>query len=461
MWTDERQDVAMRGREPRAVRPTERNLVVGLGATGVAAARYLHGIGADVLVIDSRAEPPGFQVLRSELPDLPAVLETLDARWLDGVDRVVLSPGLSLSLPLVRAALERGIPVVSDIEIFADAARAPVFAVTGSNGKSTVATMLAAILRAQGFAAPAGGNLGPPALTLLREPPPDAYVLEISSFQMEATNGLRPRAAAVLNVSADHLDRHPSLERYAALKAKLIDAAEIAVFNWDDPIVRAMGLRHPRAVPFSVQEPLRRGYSIVGRGEDRRLARDREPLMRCAELRRAGPQFAADALAALALAEPLGGPMSAALEALRRFEGLPHRCQSVAESGGVRFIDDSKGTNVGATLAALESIDGSVVLIAGGVGKGADFAPLAAAGRGKLKAAVLIGESASELAAVLGGICPVDRAESMPAAVDAALLRAAPGDTVLLSPACASQDMFVDYRQRGDLFAAAVRERIA
>lgn len=460
MWTDERQDLAMRRPKRGAAAVTGRDLVVGLGATGLAAARYLHGTGADVLVIDSRNEPPALALLRSELPQLPAVLGTLDERWLDGVRRVVLSPGLAMELPLVRAALDRGIPVVGDIEIFAAAARAPIFAVTGSNGKSTVAMMLAAIFRAQGFVAPAGGNLGPPALELLDGPPPDAYVLEVSSFQMETTESLRPRAAAVLNVSADHLDRHPSLERYAELKGKLIESAETAVFNWDDTIVRAMGLRHPRAVPFSVREPLQRGYSIVGGGADRWLARDLDPLVRCAELGQTGGPFAADALAALALAEPLGGAAAAALDALRAFEGLPHRCRLIAASGGVRFIDDSKGTNVGATIAALTSMDGPVILIAGGLGKGADFTPLEDAARGRLKAAVLIGEAAAELAAVLGRVCPIERAGSMRAAVDAALSTAAPGDTVLLSPACASQDMFVDYRQRGDLFAAAVRERI-
>ena len=221
-----------------------------------------------------------------------------------------------------------------------------------------------------------------------------------------------------------------------------------------------MGLRHPQAVPFSVHRTLARGYSIVGQGDGRCLARDSRPLLRVSELQQGDDAFAANALAALALAEPLDGPADAALDALRAFEGLPHRCQRVAERAGVRFIDDSKGTNVGATVAALNGMDGPFVLIAGGLGKGADFAPLASAGRGKLKAAILMGESAGALAAVLRQICPVEQVSSMSEAVRAAIARAARGDTVLLSPACASQDMFVDYRQRGEQFAAAVREQL-
>jgi UDP-N-acetylmuramoylalanine--D-glutamate ligase len=454
-----RDDVAAMGTTNRpGVTQRGRSLVVGLGATGLATARYLHERGVGVLVVDSRAAPPGLQALRERVPQLPVVLESLDPKWLEGAERLVLSPGLPVDLPLVREARRRGVPVVSDIDVFAAAAAAPVLAVTGSNGKSTVATMLACVLRARGLTALAGGNLGPPALELLREPRPDVYVLEISSFQLETTSLLEPLAAAVLNVSADHLDRHESLEHYAALKARLLDAAERAIFNWDDPLVRAMGLRHVHGVPFSTRETLEKGFCVVVRDGRRWLARDLRPLMPADALRNAGTQGEANALATLALAEPLGGSEAAAAAALGAFEGLPHRCRLVAEHAGVRFIDDSKGTNVGATLAALTSLDGPIVLIAGGVGKGADFAPLARAGRGKLKAAVLIGEAGGELAAALTGVCPLVRAASMDEAVAVAKARAAAGDTVLLSPACASQDMFTDYRQRGEAFAAAVRE---
>lgn len=433
-------------------------LVVGLGETGLSAARFLSERGEAVRVIDSRARPPALDALERTCPDVPVALETLDTAWLDRADRLVLSPGLSIDLPLVVEAKRRGIDVVSEIELFARAARAPVIAVTGSNGKSTVATATAEILAARGFKAPRGGNLGPPALELLSEDEVDVYVLEVSSFQMEATHSLRPYAAAVLNVSPDHIDRHGSIERYAELKAALLTAAETAVYNWDDVRVRSMGRAHPRSVPFSVLEPLEHGWSVVADGGARWLARDLTPVIASAELGLPGRLGEANSLAALALAEKLDGDALAGLDALRRFSGLPHRCELVAEHDGIRFVDDSKGTNVGAAAAALEGIDTPVVLIAGGRGKGADFSALARAAEGRVRAAVLIGESAADLEQTLEALCPTHRAHDMRTAVEKAIALAAAGDTVLLSPACSSQDMFTDYRARGEAFANAVRE---
>ena len=443
-----------------------RTLVVGLGATGLAVARHLLALGARVRIIDSRSAPPGLPELKHVAPTVDVVLETLDPRWLEGVARVVLSPGLALDIPLIAAARARGIPVESEIELFAQAARAPIVAVTGSNGKSTVTTLTAEILTQQGFNAPRGGNLGPPALDLLgesgtgrdRAASVDAYVLEISSFQMETTRSLRPLTAAVLNVTPDHLDRHGSLEHYAKLKAAVIAQAQTAVVNWDDPLTRAMGQGHARAVPFSVREPLSVGYSVVTRDGARWLARDREPLLPARELALHGVLGEANSLASLALALGLGGPIEPALEKLRTFVGLPHRCQKVAERNGVVYVNDSKGTNVGATVAAVEGIAGSVVLIAGGLSKGARFDSLAALPLGRLRAAVLIGEAAAELETALAKVCPTQRAASMAEAVERAARAAVPGDTVLLSPACASQDMFKDYRERGELFTRAVLE---
>ena len=432
------------------------SLVVGLGATGVAAARYLIGRGERVRVIDSRAVPPGLAELRKACPDAEIALETLDHRWLDDASRVLLSPGLGYDIPLAREARRRGIAVVGDIELFALAAEAPVVAVTGSNGKSTVTTLTALMLQAQGLRAPAGGNLGPPALDLL-ELPADVYVLEISSFQMETTDSLAPLAAAVLNVSPDHLDRHGTLELYAELKEKLLAAADIGVYNADDPLVASMGARHARGVPFSAARELPRGYSVVTRHGERWLARDLEPLLRCAELGVRGTHNEANALASLALTAQLTKDLAASLRVLKTFSGLPHRCQRVAERGGVTFVDDSKGTNVGATLAAIHGLDGPLVLIAGGLAKGQDLTPLAAGSKSKVRAAVLIGEAAPELEHVLAGVCPTLRAATMDDAVRAAAELARRGDTVLLSPACASQDMFRDYKERGEIFARAAR----
>ena len=441
-----------------------RTLVVGLGATGLSAARFLAARGAEVVVIDSRRNPPGLEALRADHPELPVVLESLDSRWLEGVCRVVLSPGLGLDTPIAAEAARRGIPVISDIELFARAVEVPVIGVTGSNGKSTVVTLLQRLLSAAGVRAVAGGNLGPPALELLSTPA-EAYVLEVSSFQLEITESLRPVAAAVLNVSADHLDRHGSFERYAALKAGLARAAGRFVFNCDDEVVRAMGRAHRRAIPFSVREPLSTGYSVIERGGERWLCGHGAPLLALRELRLPGLHNAANALAAVALADIVAEPLDEARErVLRTFRGLPHRCEWVAEDAGVVFVNDSKGTNVGATAAALRGLPGPFVLIAGGRSKGADFGPLLEAAEGKLAGAVVLGEAAAELGAALSGLAPVSAARHMAEAVARAAQMATEAPTrpitVLLSPACASLDMFADYRQRGEAFVAAVKERL-
>jgi UDP-N-acetylmuramoylalanine--D-glutamate ligase len=431
-------------------------LVVGLGVTGVATARYLAERGVDVTVVDNRAVPPGLTELRSSHPDLNVILESEDPRCLEGVEQVILSPGLALDSPIALQATQLGIPVVGDIELFARAASAPVLAVTGSNGKSTVVTLLERMLSATGLDVAAGGNLGPPALQLLEETA-ELYLLEISSFQLETTESLVPEAAVVLNVTPDHLDRHGSLEEYAALKAKLLRAAKCAVVNWDDPLVREMALDHPRAIPFSLREAPADGYGIVEHQGERWLAREREPLMPVAAMRMSGAHNEANALAALALASVLGRDLAPQLEALQGFAGLPHRCQWVGERDGVTFINDSKGTNVAASVAALEGLQGPFVLIAGGQSKGADFGPLATSARGKLVGAVLIGEAAEKLKTMLSPVCPARVAGDMDSAVELAVEYASKGSTVLLSPACASLDMFVDYADRGDSFIAAVQ----
>lgn len=445
----------------------DRTLVAGLGVTGLSVARFLASRGEEVIVIDSRAEPPGLRNLKAAHPELPVIVESLDTRWLEGVSQVVMSPGLGLDTPIAVEARRLGIPLVSDIELFARAVNAPVIGVTGSNGKSTVVTLLARILSAAGQRVAAGGNLGPPALELL-DVEAETYVLELSSFQLETTESLKPVAAAVLNVSPDHLDRHGSFERYAALKAKLAHAAETFVFNWDDEAVREMGLAHARAIPFSVAEPLEAGYSSAAHQGARWLCRNGAPFLPVAELRLPGLHNEANALAATALADVVTNgaarPQSEAqLDALREFSGLPHRCQWVAEEESVLFINDSKGTNVGATVAALRGLSGPFVLIAGGQGKGADFAPLVEAARDRLVGAVVIGEAAGELRAALSSVTPVHVAGDMGEAVAraAGLARAAPNRpvTVLLSPACASFDMFADYRERGEAFITAVKEQ--
>ena len=455
------------GDEMNGSLPDNRTLVVGLGATGLAAARFLASRGGDVLVIDSRASPPGLKALRAAQPELRIELESLHPRWLEGVSQVVISPGLGLDIGIAAEARRRGIPLVSEIELFARAADAPVVAVTGSNGKSTVVTLVARMLAAAGLRVAAGGNLGPPAVDLLADPP-EIYVLELSSFQLETTRSLRPAAAAVLNVSADHLDRHGSLARYAAVKARLLRAARVPVYNRDDPVVRAMGADCPGGIPFSARERLDRGYCAVPHCGERWLFRDARPVALAARLRIPGRHNEGNALAAMALADTVAGGLDAqararSLDALCEFPGLEHRCQRVAEQDGVAFINDSKGTNVGATVAALRGLSGPLVLIAGGRAKDADFGPLAESGQGRLAGAVVMGEAAEALRGALAPVAPVARADDMPSAVERAVeLARATGSgrvTVLLSPACASFDMFADYRARGDAFVAAVEAR--
>ena len=437
--------------------PRGGTLVAGLGATGVATARYLAARGVDVTVIDSRPAPPGLAELRETHPEIRVILESQDPRWLEGVGRVVLSPGLGLDTPVAAQARRAGIPLLGDIELFAREVKEPVLAVTGSNGKSTVVTLLERMLSATDLDVAAGGNLGPPALQLLEEPA-DLYLLEISSFQLETTESLKPRAAAVLNVSPDHLDRHGSLAEYAALKSKLLRAADTAVFNWDDPLVQEMGREHPQAIPFSLRENPDNGYGVMEHLGERWLAGQRKPLLPVAAMRLRGAHNEANALAALALSSTLGRDLAPQLEILEQFAGLPHRCQWVGEKDGVTFINDSKGTNVAASVAALEGLKGPFVLIAGGQSKGADFSTLAASARGRLIGAVLIGESAEKLEAALSSSCPTRVTKDLAAAVDLAWAFATKGTTILLSPACASLDMFADYSARGEAYIAAVEE---
>jgi len=436
-----------------------RALVLGLGRTGVSAARYLDRKGLAVRVADTRATPPGVDQLRSNVPSAELLTGAFTAGLLDDVAQVVISPGLSLQEPVVRAALERGLPVVGDVELFAREATAPVAAVTGTNGKSTVTTLVAELAAAGGCSALAGGNLGEPALDLLQQPTPGLYVLELSSFQLETTHSLRTATSTVLNVTPDHMDRYSSLEDYAAAKARIFDGCDVAVINADDPLVRTMPRAGQAVVSFSLVS--RDADYTLEQAPEPMIVRRGEPLLPLSSMRLQGLHNAANAMAALAMVEALDLPLAPALAALCAFGGLPHRSQWVADIRGVRFINDSKGTNVGATLAAVQGMSGPLVVIAGGDGKNQDFSELRDAFRGKVRHVVLIGRDAAVLAATLTGICSTERAADMGAAVRAARAAAQEGDTVLLSPACASLDMYRDYTHRGDEFAAAVRSLAA
>jgi UDP-N-acetylmuramoylalanine--D-glutamate ligase len=340
-----------------------------------------------------------------------------------------------------------------------------VIGITGTNGKSTVTSLVASMASAAGRRVLAGGNLGVPALDLLEQPIPDLYVLELSSFQLETTWSLELLGAVVLNVTADHMDRYASVADYARAKSRIFAHAATVVLNADDPLVAGMraGIRaaaaaargNRRVVTFSTQRA-DADYSLVRSGNQTLLGRHGEGVLDLSRMRITGLHNAANALAALALGDAAGLPLAVMQSALAAFPGLPHRSQWVADIAGVRYLDDSKGTNVGATLAAVDGMQGPLVMIAGGAGKGQDFAPLAEAFRDKVRHVILIGKDAPAIERVLMSVCSTERAASMEDAVTAAARAALAGDTVLLSPACASLDMFRDYGHRGDVFAAAV-----
>lgn len=434
-------------------------LVVGLGQTGLACARFLAARGESFAVADSRANPPGIDELRRELPQVPVYLGPFDREVFARASRLLLSPGVAPQEPVIADALAQGIEVLGDIELFARYAVAPVVAITGSNGKSTVTVLLGEMARAAGRTVLVGGNIGTPALELLDQPVPELYVLELSSFQLEVTSSLNCRAAVVLNISEDHLDRHGSVAAYAAIKSRIYHGDGVMVINADDPTVAAMAEAGREVVRFSLAQP-RHATDFGLREQDGEtwLARGEFLLMRSAEVRIPGRHNLANALAALALGEAAGLPLAPMLRSLREFTGLPHRCQWVAEVAGVNYYEDSKGTNVGATLAAIEGMPGEkVVLIAGGQGKGQDFSPLRDAVARRARAVVLIGEDAALLARALDRTVTLKHAVTLDEAVAQAAALAQPGDSVLLSPACASFDMFSNYIERGDRFVAAVK----
>jgi UDP-N-acetylmuramoylalanine--D-glutamate ligase len=435
-----------------------------------------------VAVTDTRQTPPELVRLKELDSRIPLSVGGLDARLLNGADCVVASPGVSLAEPFFVEARRRGLEILGDIELFARAVDAPVVGVTGTNGKSTVTTLVGRMAERAGLRVRVGGNLGEPALNLLQDPAGSGgflqavqlYVLELSSFQLEATSSLALQAAAVLNVTPDHLDRYASVEEYAAAKARIFAHCKTAVINFDDPQVVAMPRPGQKTVGFSLKVSSEADYGCQVADTDLRrpgqpamrdgewwLTHRGEPLLPLSALKIKGLHNAANALAALALGDALGLAMPVMLDALSSFPGLPHRAQWVADIDGVTYINDSKGTNVGATIAAVNGMLGPLVMIAGGDGKNQDFTELASSFRGKVRHTVLIGRDAAVIAGALQGVCTLETRDTLEAAVRAAAKAARPGDTVLLSPACASLDMFRDYTHRGAVFTQAVKELAA
>jgi UDP-N-acetylmuramoylalanine--D-glutamate ligase len=450
-------------------------LVLGLGDTGLSCARWLAARGARVSVADTRAAPPHAARLAEWLPEVPLYTGPFDDAGLQSAEMLVVSPGLPLTEPAVARAIAAGIEVVGDVELFARAIRAlnakrehpmRVLAITGSNGKSTVTAMCGDMCRMAGLVTCVAGNIGLPVLDALSdieqggEPAPQAWVLELSSFQLETTSSLNADAATVLNLSEDHMDRYPDMDAYAAAKARIFSGDGVQVLNRDDPRSLAMARPGRRVVSFGLDRSPR--DDNFGLCEDE-LCLDGDMLMPLSALSVAGLHNAANALAALALTRALGLPMEALLRGLLHFKGLPHRVEQVAEIDGVTWYDDSKGTNVGATEAALYGMGRrKAVVILGGDGKGQDFSPLKAAVEANARAVVLIGRDAPLIAvAIAGSGVETLQADSLQEAVAAAQRLAHPGDAVLLSPACASFDMFRNYIHRAEVFVDAVNRLAA
>ncbi|MDD3883986.1 MAG: UDP-N-acetylmuramoyl-L-alanine--D-glutamate ligase [Gallionella sp.] len=445
----------------------QRVLVLGLGETGASLARWLTAAGAQVRVADSRMQPPGLDTLRRDCPAAEIFCGDFSESLLQGVTRIAISPGVPMTTPLVQRALALGIPVEGDVELLAQElaqsggkSETRVIAITGSNGKTTVTSMVGAMCRAAGLDTEVAGNISPAVLDVLlarKGRQPQVWVLELSSFQLETTYSLKAAVATVLNVSEDHLDRYAGMNEYAAAKARIFSGDGMPLLNRDDALSLAMA---QPAATFGLNPPKNpEDWGIVREDGVVWLVQGTQKIMRADELPLAGLHNVANALAALGLCRALALPLDPLVNALRQFRGLPHRVEAVAEIDGVMYYDDSKGTNVGATVAALQGLERSSVVILGGEGKGQDFSPLKAAVARHARAVILIGRDAQLIAEALrdSGV-PLIYARGMEDAVRQAARFAERGDAVLLSPACASFDMYRNYVHRAEVFVAAVQD---
>ncbi len=440
---------------------TNRNTaIVGMGATGLSAARFLSSIGKSFVFADSRSEPPRLSEVREQYPDVSLMLGPFAEDLLLGFDRVVVSPGVSLEEPALVAARERGVKLIGDVELFLEQATAPVIVITGSNGKSTVTTLLGKMAEACELSVGVGGNLGTPMLDLL-DKRHQLYVIELSSFQLELVTDTQGAIAGLLNISPDHMDRYAGLQQYHAAKHRIFLGASRVINNRQDPLTNPLLSTSVKQSSFGLNKPDLGSFGLIDDQGQQWLACGLQQLMPVSEVAIKGTHNIANALAALALGQAAGLEMSAMLETLKTYSGLPHRCEHIATIDNVMYIDDSKGTNVGATIAALngfgDSAAAKLILIAGGQGKEQDFSKLQKPVKQFVKQAALFGEDAALIAAALQGTTQVELCDSLEDAVAKAHANAESGDIVLLSPACASFDMFSGFEQRGRCFQNAVK----
>ena len=438
---------------------TKLTVVIGLGRTGWSCARFLQAIQRPFLVMDTREEPPTLDEFRTTFPGVQVVCGGLDEGLLLLADEIIVSPGVATSHPLLQLAASRGVPLVGDIDLFARHTIRPVVAITGSNAKSTVTTLVGEMAKSAGIRVAVGGNLGTPVLDLLDDARHDWYVLELSSFQLETTRSLKAKVAAILNISDDHMDRYDSQQAYVSAKQRIYRGAENVVYN------RADTLTFPQSDSdvvhswsFGLDGACERGVGLGSHESSSALCVDDRFLCNVVDVLLPGKHNLENVAASLAIVLAAGWPLLGCIEALKTFRGLPHRCEWVMDKQGVKFYNDSKGTNIGATIAAIKGLAGSsknVVLLAGGDGKGADFSALAPCVDEHVKKLVLIGRDAERIAAACSKTESIV-VDSLDEAVRQAAIAASMGDIVLLSPACASFDMFTGYDDRGRQFCRAV-----
>ncbi|KHT24120.1 UDP-N-acetylmuramoyl-L-alanine--D-glutamate ligase [Pectobacterium carotovorum] len=427
-------------------------VIIGLGLTGLSCVDFFLARGVVPRVVDTRISPPGLDKLPEQVE---RHLGSLNEDWLMSADLIVASPGVALATPILCDAADAGIEIVGDIELFCREAQAPIVAITGSNGKSTVTTLVGEMARAAGWQVGVGGNIGLPALQLL-EQPAQLYVLELSSFQLETTSSLHAAAATILNVTEDHTNRYPfGLQQYRAAKLRIYEHADLCVVNADDALTMPVRGADARCRSFGVDVG---DYHLNRQQGETWLRVDGERVLNTREIKLVGQHNYTNALAALALADAVKIPRSSALTALTSFTGLPHRFQMAFERNGVRWINDSKATNVGSTEAALSglAVEGMLHLLLGGDGKSADFSPLVPYLQGEHIHVYCFGQDGQQLAALRPDIA--EQTETMEQAMRIIAERVKPGDMVLLSPACASLDQFRSFEQRGDEFARLAEE---
>jgi UDP-N-acetylmuramoylalanine--D-glutamate ligase len=437
---------------------TQAFLIIGLGQTGLSCARFLLEQGQNVAMMDTRELPPYLDIVQNEYPEVLVQTGGLNLDLMLKSDIIVLSPGVDPRLPEIEAAREQQIEIIGDIELFIRYINEPVIAITGSNGKSTVTTMLAEMAVMAGKQVQVGGNLGIPALALITDPAPDFYILELSSFQLETVSSLDAYAAVVLNISPDHLDRYDDVQQYQNAKVKVYAGSGTMIINRDDELVNSWSSESRNQLGFTLQTPADNEFGIIEQDGVTYLAHGRQTLISVAELHVTGDHNIANALAALALGQAMQLPMTAMIEAVRQYRGLPHRCQLVAQGQGIQWINDSKATNVGACIAAIEGLASgrNIILIAGGEGKDQAFSDLVPVLESTVKGLVLMGQDAQQIADITPISVYQQSARNMSDAVKKAKAIAKTGDIVLLSPACASFDMYNSYGERGDAFIQAV-----